>query len=211
MSNLAETIRMSADIVRVISDYVTLKGAGKAMKGLCPFHSEKTPSFSVHGEKQIFHCFGCGVGGDVFKFVMLTEGVTFPESIRIVAEKCGIPLPKVSTHNDPSAKEREGLLEIYARAAGYFADRLSTTEARGARQILKDRDIQPEFIERFALGYAPTHGLLKTLNPKDPLRSGLFQSNDSGEVYDRFRRRLMFPIWNERGKVIAFGGRIIGD
>ena len=211
MSNLAESIRMSADIVRVISDYVTLKGAGKAMKGLCPFHSEKTPSFSVHGEKQIFHCFGCGVGGDVFKFVMLTEGVTFPESIRIVAEKCGIPLPKVSTHNDPSAKEREGLLEIYARAGGYFADRLSTTEARGARQILKDRDIQPEFIERFALGYAPTHGLLKTLNPKDPLRSGLFQSNDSGEVYDRFRRRLMFPIWNERGKVIAFGGRIIGD
>ena len=211
MSNLAESIRMSADIVRVISDYVTLKGAGKAMKGLCPFHSEKTPSFSVHGEKQIFHCFGCGVGGDVFKFVMLTEGVTFPESIRIVAEKCGIPLPKVSTHNDPSAKEREGLLEIYARAGVYFADRLSTTEARGARQILKDRDIQPEFIERFALGYAPTHGLLKTLNPKDPLRSGLFQSNDSGEVYDRFRRRLMFPIWNERGKVIAFGGRIIGD
>ncbi len=211
MSNLAESIRMSADIVRVISDYVTLKGTGKALKGLCPFHSEKTPSFSVHGEKQIFHCFGCGVGGDVFKFVMLTEGVTFPESIRIVAEKCGIPLPKVSTHNDPSAKEREGLLEIYARAGGYFADRLSTTEARGARQILKDRDIQPEFIERFALGYAPTHGLLKTLNPKDPLRSGLFQSNDSGEVYDRFRRRLMFPIWNERGKVIAFGGRIIGD
>ena len=211
MSNLAESIRMSADIVRVISDYVTLKGAGKAMKGLCPFHSEKTPSFSVHGEKQIFHCFGCGVGGDVFKFVMLTEGVTFPESIRIVAEKCGIPLPKVSTHNDPSAKEREGLLEIYARAGVYFADRLSTTEARGARQILKDRDIQPEFIERFALGYAPTHGLLKTLNPKDPLRSGLFQSNDSGEVYGRFRRRLMFPIWNERGKVIAFGGRIIGD
>ena len=133
MSNLAESIRMSADIVRVISDYVTLKGAGKAMKGLCPFHSEKTPSFSVHGEKQIFHCFGCGVGGDVFKFVMLTEGVTFPESIRIVAEKCGIPLPKVSTHNDPSAKEREGLLEIYARAGVYFADRLSTTEARGAR------------------------------------------------------------------------------
>ena len=87
MSNLAESIRLSADIVRVISDYVTLKGTGKTFKGLCPFHSEKTPSFSVHGEKQIFHCFGCGVGGDVFKFVMLSEGVTFPESIQIVAEK----------------------------------------------------------------------------------------------------------------------------
>ena len=211
MSNLAESIRMSADIVRVISDYVTLKGTGKALKGLCPFHSEKTPSFSGHGEKQIFHCFGCGVGGDVFKFVMLTEGVTFPESIRIVAEKCGIPLPNFSTHNDLAAREREGLLEIYARAGEYFASRLSTPEARGARQILEDREIHPEFIERFALGYAPTHGLLKTLNPTDPLRSGLFQRNDRGEAYDRFRRRLMFPIWNERGKVIAFGGRIIGD
>ncbi len=211
MSNLAESIRLSADIVRVISDYVTLKGTGKTLKGLCPFHSEKTPSFSVHGEKQIFHCFGCGVGGDVFKFVMLTEGVTFPESIQIVAEKCGIPLPKVSTRNDPSAREREALLEIYEQAEKYFARRLSTPEARGARQILEDREIQSEFIERFGLGYAPTHGLLKALNPTEPLRSGLFQKNDSGEFYDRFRRRLMFPIWNERGKVIAFGGRIIGD
>ena len=211
MSNLADSVRLSADIVRVISDYVTLKGPGKGLKGLCPFHSEKTPSFSVHAEKQIFHCFGCGVGGDVFKFVMLTEGVTFPESIRIVAEKCGIPLPKAPAHNDPLAREREALMEIYERAGGYFVRSLSASEARGARQILEDREIRPEFIERFGLGYAPARGLLKTLNPQDPLRSGLFQSNDNGEVYDRFRRRLMFPIWNERGKVIAFGGRIIGD
>ena len=211
MSNLAESIRLSADIVRVISDYVTLKGTGKTMKGLCPFHSEKTPSFSVHAEKQIFHCFGCGVGGDVFKFVMLIEGVSFPESIQIVAEKCGIPVPRVSTKNDPAARERESLLEMYERAQAYFARRLNTSEAGGARRILEDREIRPEFIERFGLGYAPSSGLLKALNPSNPLRSGFFQKNDSGDVYDRFRRRLMFPIWNERGKVIAFGGRIIGD
>ncbi len=211
MSNLAESIRMSADIVRVVSDHVTLKGTGKALKGLCPFHSEKTPSFSVHAEKQIFHCFGCGVGGDVFKFVMLNEGVSFPESIQIVAEKCGIPLPKVPAKNDRSARERADLLEIYAQAETYFARQLSKPEAARARKILEDRRIRPEFVERFGLGYAPAYGLLKTLNPRDPLHSGLFQSNDSGEVYDRFRRRLMFPIWNERGKVIAFGGRIIGD
>ena len=211
MSNLAESIRLSADIVRVISDYVTLKGTSKSLKGLCPFHTEKTPSFSVHGEKQIFHCFGCGVGGDVFKFVMLAEGVSFPESIRIVAEKCGIPVPRVSYKDDASAREREALLEVYEKTAGYFARRLDTPEADGAQRILKEREIRPEFIERFGLGYAPPYGLLKILKPKDPLGSGLFQKNDNGEVYDRFRRRLMFPIWNERGKIIAFGGRIIGD
>ena len=113
-----DDLKAQADIVQVVQDAVPLKKAGSSFKGLCPFHSEKTPSFSVHGEKQIFHCFGCGVGGDVFKFVMLSEGVTFPESIQIVAEKCGIPLPKVSTRNDPSARERQALLEIYEQAEG---------------------------------------------------------------------------------------------
>ena len=211
MKNVAESIRLSADIVRVISDYVALKGTGKNLKGLCPFHSERTPSFSVHGEKQIFHCFGCGVGGDVFKFVMLAEQVTFPESIQIVAEKCGIPVPQGSSQTDPSARKRQLLLDMHERASAFFALRLKGSDASAARQILEDREVQPSFVDRFRLGYAPSYGLLKTLDPADPVGSGLFQKNDRGEVYDRFRRRLMFPIWNETGKVIAFGGRIIGE
>lgn len=211
MKNLAESIRFSADIARVVSDYVALKGSGNNLKGLCPFHSEKTPSFSVHCEKQIFHCFGCGVGGDVFKFVMLLEQVSFPESIKIVAEKCGVPVPKVSSGDDRASREREWLLDLNEKAAAYFCKKLDAPEGRAARQILERRGIRPEFVERFGLGYAPPSGLLKLLHPKDPSRTGLFIQNDRGETYDRFRRRLMFPIWNERGKVIAFGGRIVGD
>ncbi|SVD95445.1 uncharacterized protein METZ01_LOCUS448299, partial [marine metagenome] len=105
MKDAAELIRSSADIVRVVGDYVSLKKSGSNLKGLCPFHSEKTPSFSVHSEKQIFHCFGCGVGGDAFKFVMLIEQVSFPESLKIVAEKCGIPMPKVSSRDEKLGRE----------------------------------------------------------------------------------------------------------
>ncbi|MBI4471217.1 MAG: DNA primase [Acidobacteria bacterium] len=209
MKNFSETVRNSADIVRVVSDYVSLKGTGSALKALCPFHSEKTPSFSVHREKQIFHCFGCGAGGDVFSFVMLAEKVSFPESVRIVAEKCGIPVPADTRLDDGKADERKQLFEIYERASSYFHDMLSSEEAAPARQVLAKRRIQAEFIDRFRLGYAPSSGLLAHLRPKDPLSTGLFVKNDRGEVYDRFRRRLIFPIWNERGKTIAFGGRAL--
>ena len=144
---------LSADIVRVVSDYVGLKGAGSAFKGLCPFHSEKTPSFSVHREKQIFHCFGCGAGGDVFSFVMLAEKVPFPEAVRIVAEKFGVPIPAGSGLPGLDAKkfdERKQLFEIYDRAAAYYQQRLSTDEAGAARQILEKRQIQPAYAERLA-------------------------------------------------------------
>ena len=211
MKNVAESIRFSADIVQVVSDYMALKGSGNNLKGLCPFHAEKTPSFSVHRERQIFHCFGCGVGGDVFKFVMLAEQATFPESIRIVADKCGIPMPKASLRDDRAAREREQLQGVYEAAAAHFRRKLKAPEAAQARQILKERNVKPEFVERFGLGYAPTAGLLGVLKPEDPVKTGLFVKNDRGEVYDRFRRRLIFPIWNERGKVIAFGGRIVGE
>jgi DNA primase len=214
MNNFTETVRNSADIVRVVSDYVSLKGAGSAFKGLCPFHSEKTPSFSVHKEKQIFHCFGCGAGGDVFSFVMLAEKVPFPEAVRIVAEKCGVPIPAntgsgLGGFDDKKFDERKQLFEIYERAAAYFQQRLSTEEASPARQILEKREVQPAFVERFRLGYAPQAGLLNHLRLQDPVSSGLFIKNDRGETYDRFRRRLMFPIWNERGKIIGFGGRAL--
>src|SRR5436853_6654252 len=145
MNTFTEIVRHSADIVRVVSDYMSLKGAGSAFKGLCPFHSEKTPSFSVHREKQIFHCFGCGAGGDVFSFVMLAEKVAFPEAVRIVAEKCGVPIPAGSGPSgleDNKFSELKELFEIYDRAASYFQQRLSTDEADPAWQILDKRKIQ---------------------------------------------------------------------
>jgi DNA primase len=209
MNNFTETVRNSADIVRVVSDYVSLKGAGSAFKGLCPFHSEKTPSFSVHREKQIFHCFGCGAGGDVFSFVMLAEKVAFPEAVRIVAEKCGVPIPAQPGLDDKQFDQRKQLFEIYDRAAAYFHQRLSTEEAAIARQVLEKRQIQAGYVERFRLGYAPATGLMNHLQLQDPVSTGLFVKNERNEVYDRFRRRLMFPIWNERGKTIGFGGRAL--
>lgn len=209
MKNFAETVRNSADIVRVVSEYVSLKSAGSALKGLCPFHSEKTPSFSVHREKQIFHCFGCAAGGDVFSFLMQMEKVSFPESVRIVAEKFGIPVPAENGVDDKKSDERKQLFEIYERTSSYFRQMLASEEAAPARQVLQNRQIQPEFIERFRLGYAPASGLMQHLRPREAVSTGLFVRNDRGDVYERFRRRLMFPIWNERGKTIAFGGRAL--
>src|SRR5438128_7795473 len=137
MNQFTETVRNSADIVRVVSDYVSLKGAGSAFKGLCPFHSEKTPSFSVHREKQIFHCFGCGAGGDVFAFVMLAEKVSFPEAVRIVAEKCGVPIPAVPGRGIQKLEERKQLFEIYNGAAWYSHQNMSRVEAPRANRFLK--------------------------------------------------------------------------
>src|SRR5260370_42431532 len=161
MNTFTETVRNSADIIRVVSDYVGLKGAGSAFKGLCPFHSEKTPSFSVHREKQIFHCFGCGAGGDVFSFVMLAEKVPFPEAVRIIAEKCGVPIPAgpgLGGLDDKKFDERKQLFEIYDRAAAYFQQRLSAEEAGSARQVLEKRDVRPAYVDRFTLGSARAPG-----------------------------------------------------
>src|SRR5262245_2317250 len=161
MNNSTETVRNSADIVRVVSDYVSLKGSGNTLKGLCPFHTEKTPSFTVHRDKQFFHCFGCRAGGDVFSFVMLAEKVPFPEAVELVAEKCGIPLnirPDGSNFD-----ERRQLFEIHERAAAYYQQALSTDEAVAARQVLEKRKIAKEFALRFGLGYAPANGLLNHL------------------------------------------------
>ena len=212
MNNFAENVRHSADIVQVISDYgVSLKGTGSTLKGLCPFHSEKTPSFSVHREKQVFYCFGCHAGGDVFQFVEQIEKVSFPEALGIIAEKFGIPVPSHSAGDDRRAEERKQVLDANERAVVYFRRALSTDQAAPARQVLQNREIAVDFAEKFQLGYAPSSGLLGVLKPKDPVATGLFLKNDRGDVYDRFRHRLMFPIWNDRGKPIAFGGRVLGE
>src|SRR5262245_20458927 len=150
MNNFTETVRNSADIVRVVSDYVSLKGTGNTLKGLCPFHSEKTPSLTVHRDKQFFHCFGCQAGGDVFSFVMLAEKVSFPEAVSVVAEKCGIPLPTTGADNTKS-DERKRLFEIHDQAAAYFQRMLTSDEAAPTRQMLEKRKIESAFVKRFGL------------------------------------------------------------
>src|SRR5947199_881255 len=140
---------------------------------------------------------------------MLAEKVSFPEAVRIVAEKCGVPIPAVPGLEDKKFEERQQLFEICERAASYFHQKLSADEAAPARQVLEKRQIQPQYIERFRLGYAPAAGLLNYLRLSNPVGSGLFVKNDRGDVYERFRRRLIFPIWNDRGKVIGFGGRAL--
>jgi DNA primase len=219
--SFAERVKQQADIVRVIGEYVRLKKSGQNFTGLCPFHQEKTPSFAVHPVKQIYHCFGCGAGGDVFKFVMEMEKSAFPEAVRTVAEKCGIPLPKPRERSPEERREnqqRAALVEIQREAATYFARALKTTdEGKVAQAYLEDRGLDSATVAQFGLGYAPSSGdaLLRHLKAKYAERlleaSGFFSRDQNGRLFDRFRRRIMFPISNESGKVIAFGGRALGD
>jgi DNA primase len=219
--SFADRVKTQADIVRVIGDYVRLKKSGQNFLGLCPFHSEKTPSFAVHPVKQIYHCFGCGVGGDVFSFVMAVERCEFPEAVRTVAEKCGIPLPRQRLRSPEERKQmqqRPALVEMHREAAAFFVKQLNeTSEGRAARTYLEDRGLDEPTMARFGLGYAPSSGdaLFKQLRGKYAEKlldsSGLFSRDQGGRLYDRFRRRIMFPIADERGRVIAFGGRALGD
>ena len=218
----SEEIRSSVDIVKIVGDYVQLRKAGANFKGLCPFHQEKTPSFNVHPQKQIFHCFGCGVGGDVFKFVMLIESVSFPEALKRVAEKAGIKLKQrpMDPVSDAAAHDREVLSRMHETASRFFASQLSATaEGRAARAYLGDRGLSDEIIARFRIGYAPSegHALLRHLESSGfsggPLeKSGLVLAESEGRRrLDRFRQRVMFPIARESGAVVAFGGRALGD
>jgi DNA primase len=287
--DFAYTVKQQADIVRIVSDYVKLKKAGaQNYSGLCPFHGEKTPSFSVHATRQFFHCFGCGVSGDIFSFVQKIENITFPEAVRAVAQKLGIALPKASYASPTEAKEaklRTVLLEVHERAGAFFQDCLKRPEGAHAREYLAGRGLNEETIQRFRIGYAPDSGFLlrdrlKGEFDEEVLReSGLFswkesaqpsalsslpnaRSLDSGgafasqppasagddqgvtstdepkadgpgpttndarprrvdpepraqslepraTIYSKFRNRVMFPIANETGRVIAFAGRTL--
>ncbi len=219
--SVAERIKQQADIVRVVGEYVRLKKSGQNFTGLCPFHQEKTPSFAVHPGKQIYHCFGCGAGGDVFKFVMEMDKVSFPEAIRAVAEKCGIPMPEWRGRGGPQAQQatqqRRLLVEMHKAATEFFVRQLETPEGRVARAYLEDRGLKPETIARFGLGWAPSTGeaLVRHLRSKFPPAlldpSGLVSRDRNEQAFDRFRRRVMFPIASESGRVVAFGGRAIGD
>ena len=252
--DFAYTVKEQADIVRIVGAYVTLRKSGSQnFQGLCPFHSEKTPSFSVHATRQFFHCFGCGASGDVFAFVQKLENITFPEAVRMIAEKLKIPLPKMS-YSSPEearvAKLRGGLIDIHERACTFFQEQLRRPEAANAREYLASRGLTPEQIAEFRIGFAPDSGFLL----RDALRnqygeelmreSGLFSwkekeqfpvassqlsgqdtrdasTTDNGQptaasdnrqpatIYSKFRNRVMFPIANEQGKVIAFTGRTL--
>jgi DNA primase len=220
--SFADRVKQQADIVRVIGEYVRLKKSGQNFTGLCPFHGEKTPSFAVHPVKQIFHCFGCGKGGDVFSFVMEMEKCQFPEAVRIVAEKCGIALPRPKERTPEERKEnqqRAALIEMHREAQSFFVKQLETTaEGRAARSYLEDRGLDKDTIARFGIGYAPSGGdmLLRHLKTKYAEKllaeSGLVSRDQSGNrLFDRFRRRITFPISNESGKIVAFGCRALGD
>src|SRR5437899_7841249 len=161
-SDFKETVKQQADIVRIVGEYVKLKKAGaQNFSGLCPFHNEKTPSFSVHATRQFYHCFGCGASGDVFSFVQKIENITFPEAVRSVAQKLGVALPKVnfsSPAEAQQAKQRTALLEIHERACAFFQEQLKRPEGARAREYLAGRGLDEEAIARFRIGYAPDSG-----------------------------------------------------
>jgi DNA primase len=253
--DFAYTLKQQADIVRIIGDYIRLKKAGaQNFTGLCPFHKEKTPSFSVHATRQYYYCFGCHEKGDIFTFVQKIENITFPEAVRLVAQKLGISLPKATHSSEGEARDarlRGQLLEVHERAISFFQECLHRSEGARAREYLKARGLDDPTIAKFRIGYAPDSGFLlrdrlKSDFSEDILReSGLFSWKQdettkqegapfkpgfglSGEVgpttdgqrpndqrpttvsiYSKFRNRVMFPIANESGKVIAFTGRTL--
>jgi DNA primase len=268
-SDFAQTLKQQADIVRVVGDYITLKKAGaQNYSGLCPFHKEKTPSFSVHASRQFFHCFGCGKSGDVFKFVQELENISFPEAIRLVAQKMGVPMPKATFSSEGEARDaklRTALLEIHERAASFFQECLWRSEGARAREYLIGRGLDEATIRKFRVGFAPDSGFLlrdrlKGEFSEEVLReSGLFSWKEAGpqasgarvqastqqsalssqkemshvvgrtshptkddprtthdvgrttlsSIYSKFRNRVMFPIANDGGRIIAFTGRTL--
>ena len=226
MSDFAQTVKQQADIVKVIEGYIRLRNAGaQRFKGLCPFHKEKTPSFNVNGgSQQFFYCFGCQESGDVFSFVGKIENVTFPEAVRIVAQKCGIPLPKREFSSPEEAVEarlRTKLLDLHETAATWFEEQMRGPEGALAREYLAGRGLSDEGIKKFRIGYAPDsfnalRDRLRGMADDETLRaSGLFSSKEQedgghGRIYDRFRKRVVFPICNEGGRVIAFTARTLG-
>jgi len=228
MSDFAQTVKQKANIVDIIGGYILLRKAGaQNYSGLCPFHKEKSPSFSVHAGRQFYHCFGCGQSGDVFSFVGKIENLSFPEAVRTVAQKCGIPLPKREFNSPEEAAEaslRRRLLDLHEAATVFFEEQLRSPDGALAREYLTGRGVTPDAIRTFRIGYAPDNfnALRERLTPmaeQETLRaSGLFSSKDQedqggnivqGRLYDRFRKRVMFPIANESGKVIAFTARTL--
>ena len=215
-----EEIRNRVNIVDLVSEYVTLKKAGRNHIGLCPFHREKTPSFTVNAEKQIYHCFGCGEGGNAFSFLMKVNNMTFPEAVRHLAGKLGVTLPsrELSAEERSHRDLRESLIRANRIAAVFYEKTLRSAAGSRCREYLETRGIRPAVVETFRLGYAPDgwralrdHLQREKVSQRHAELAGLLVARPDGDGYDRFRGRLMFPIEDINGSVIAFGGRIIGD
>jgi len=213
-----DDLKQQADIVTVIQDYVTLKKMGTAYKGLCPFHGEKTPSFNVNRDKGFFHCFGCGVGGDVIKFIELHEKIGFADAVKLLAQRFGMTPPKIEETDEQraSSTERETLLKIHESAAEWFREQLASPAGSRVRSLITERGLTPDTSAALGLGFAPpsrdalTQALRKQGYSQALLvRAGLTFERDDGSLADRFRNRLMIPICRDTGSVIAFGGRAL--
>ena len=211
-------VRQSNDIVDVISQYIHLKRSGRNFFGLCPFHNEKSPSLSVSPDKQIFHCFGCGVGGNVFTFVSKIEGIGFVETVQMLAERANIQLPTLENKGD-AQKEilKDKVYKVNEFAAEYYHQNLYKPTAKMAQEYVKKRQLSNETLKSFRIGFSGKHDELyqelkkQGFEEKEILESGLVNKNDRGQYIDRYRNRLMFPICDVRGRVIAFGGRVLDD
>ena len=219
--DFVEQLKQQIDIVRVVGEYVRLKraGAGPRWVGLCPFHTEKTPSFGVHAVHQYYKCFGCGAGGDMLKFVMEIEGITFYEALKLLSERYGIPMPQRREYADPEAKARAALYEMHELAAKHYRATLESSQGAEARAYLERRGLNRDLAESFGLGLSERsgQGLVRVLSkggfgPEQMLASGLVRARSDGSgSYDYFRGRLMYPIQTESGKIIAFAGRALAE
>ena len=213
-----EEVRQANDIVDVISQYVHLKRSGRNFFGLCPFHNEKSPSFSVSPDKQIFHCFGCGVGGNVFTFLTKIEGINFVEAVQTLAERANIQLPTFENNVDKAKEELKAkVYKVNEFTAEYYHENLYKPTAKIAQEYVKQRKLTNDTLKSFRIGFSgkfnELYQALKKEGFEDPeiLESGLVNKNENGTYIDRYRNRLMFPICDGRGRVIAFGGRVLDD
>ena len=214
-----DEIRARTSLESVISRKVKLTRRGRELLGLCPFHNEKTPSFTVVEEKGFYHCFGCGAHGDVIRFVMDQEGLHFHEAIEKLAAGAGLPLPKFSAEDLEAEKKRTSLYDVMARASDWFIAQLNTDQGKAARNYLKQRGLSQDIIQRFSLGFAPARKTAlkealqaRNIKHQELIACGLLiEPEDKSDTFDRFRNRLMFPILDARGRTIAFGGRALDD
>ena len=215
---IIDEIRQNNDIVDVISQYVHLKRSGRNFFGLCPFHNEKSPSFSVSPDKQIFHCFGCGVGGNVYTFLMKIEGINFIEAVQMLAERANINLPALENNADSAREELKAkVYKVNAFTADFYHKNLYLPTAKIAQEYVKKRKLSNETLKSFQIGFSGKFDELyqelrkQGFQEREILESGLVNKNERGQYIDRYRNRLMFPICDVRGKVIAFGGRVLDD
>jgi DNA primase len=212
--HIIEEIRNKADVVKVVSDYVQIRKRGKNYLGLCPFHSEKDPSFTVSPEKQLWHCFGCNEGGNAFAFIMKMENIGFVEAVEELGTKFGVNVPR-ATASKTSRSEKETLYQVMQIAAKFFREQLSAE----AKKYLAERKISDKTVQQFGLGFAPPgwdnlfkHLIARGVNPNLVEKTGLILARQGQDgYYDRFRNRLIFPITDQRGRMLAFGGRSVGD